>query len=152
MAATGYRTIRIQGGAAQFEKKAGEANILPGHLLAISSGNVIKHATADGATSKLVAVENPFANHATDANIAQAYANGDTVYHVHAQPGDVLYMLLATGNNAVEGVSLLFSNGDGTLKVAANSATVLEGSLVGVPAESLNNSSGSAQRLAVRIV
>lgn len=150
MAATGYRTISIRGGMVRDEKLCSEA-ITPGMLLAISSGALIKHATADGATQKIVAAENPQADHASNANIDIDWASGDSVQYIAAQPGDILYMWLATGNNAVDGVSLLFSNGDGTLKVVANGATILEGALVGTPVGSLNNTSGSKARLAVRI-
>lgn len=155
MAVTGYRTILIRGGAdnhhVREEKLAGEANIKPGHLLAISSGAVIKHATADGVQQSLVAMESAVAESPTANSIDIAYPNGDTVHYVVGRPGDVLYMWLATANDAVEGVSQLVSNGDGTLKLATVSATTLEGAVVGVPAESLNNASGSAARLAVRL-
>lgn len=151
MAATGYRTITIKGGNVRGERLAGESGITPGHLLAVSSGKVIKHATADGATLKWVAVESPHASSGTAENIAITYANGDTVYFAEGQPGDEFYMFLANGSNAVEGVSLLFSSGDGTLKVVSNSASVVEGSLVGFPMESINNNSGGAVRLKVRI-
>lgn len=150
MAATGSRTIVIQGMPPHLERLCSEA-VTPGHLLAVSSGAVIKHATADGVAAPLVAIESPHAHSETAANVDIAYASGDTVYHVQGQSGDVLYMWLATGNNAVDGVSGLYSNGDGTLKVVAAGAGVLEGALVGFPAESLNNASGSAARLKVRI-
>lgn len=156
MAASGYRTIMIRGGTDNSfnreEKLAGEANIKPGHLLAISSGAAIKHATADGVQQALVAIENAAAESATASNIDIAYTNGDTLHYAVGKPGDVLYMWLATANDAVEGVSQLVSNGDGTLKLATVAAGTLTGAVVGVPAESLNNTSGSAARLAVRLL
>lgn len=153
MAATGYRSIVIQGGEVRLEGIAGEAGIKPGHLLEISSGEVVTHNTADGIASPcLVAVESPHANSPTLANIDVPYAEGDTVYYVQAQPGDALYMWLTTANNAVEGVSRLVSTNTGALKVsAAVDATLIAGAQVGVPHESLNNTSGSDARLAVRI-
>lgn len=152
MASSTPHTIAIQGGAARLEETSGEAAIKPGHLLAVSSGEVIKHATADGTVLPvLVALEAVTAAGVAKAAIDSTYDDGDTVYYAVGQPGDVFYMWLATGNNAVDGVSPLGSNGDGTLKVVTVAAGTLEGSTVGVPVGSLNNASGSAQRLKVRI-
>lgn len=151
MAATGFRTIVLQGDS-QFvlEKLAGEAGIKPGHLLAISSGALIKHATADGVVQNLVAVTSQTAT-GTGLTIDQAYASGDTVYYTQGRSGDVLYMWLATANTTVAGVSALGSNGDGTLKVVTVGASTLEDSVVGYAEEVVANSSGAAVRLRVRI-
>lgn len=151
MAASGFRNIVIQGDSNNvLEKLAGEAGIKPGHLLAISSGALIKHATADGITQRLVAVESMSAT-GTGLTIDVAYASGDTVYYTQGQTGDVLYMWLATGNTTVAGVSALGSNGDGTLKVVTVAATTLDDSVVGYAEEVVANSSGAAVRLRVRI-
>lgn len=147
-------TIVVQGDPVREERTAGEAGIIPGHLLAVSSGEFIKHATADGITQKLFAQVNP----RSDISLATApidtpYTDGDTVHALRAKPGDVIYAWLATGNNAVAGVSALVSAGTGALKVAAAvDATLIAGAQVAVPHESLNNTSGSNARLKVRIV
>lgn len=152
MAASGYRTVMIQGCEdGLLEYLAGGAGIKPGHLLAISAGAAILHATADGTTSKIFAVASQTADSATLNTIDVPYVSGDTTYTVQTEPGDVIYAFLATANNAVKGVSMLASNGDGTLKIVTVSATTLAGSIVGVPDENLNNTSGSPARLAVRI-
>lgn len=152
MSASGYRTVMVQGcDEGLLEYLAGETAIKPGHLLNISSGAVIKHATADGFTARIFAVESQTADSPTLASIDVPYANGDTVYAVQCEPGDVVYAWLATANNAVKGVSVLVSNGDGTLKIATLGAGTFAGAIVGVPDENLNNTSGSASRLAVRI-
>lgn len=150
MATTGFRTIVIQGDSQNvLEKLAGEANIKPGHLLAISSGAVIKHATADGVSQRLVAVESPTAS-GTGLTIDKTYANGDTVYYTQARSGDVLYMILADSNVAVGGVTPLVSNGDGTLKIATVAAGTLEDAVVGYAEESVTTS-GAVARIRVRI-
>lgn len=151
MASSTPHTITLSGGNSRRELLAG-GTIKPGHLLAVSSGAVIAHGTADGGTLKYVALENPTEGSDTTANIDVAYASGDTVYFAQGQPGDVFYMWLTTSNNAVVDVSPLVSTGDGALKVATLGATTLEGAIVGYPAESLNNTTGSDARLKVRIV
>lgn len=151
MATTGFRNIVIQGDSQYvLEKLAGEAGIKPGHLLAISTGALVKHATADGVAQRFVAVESQTAT-GTGLTIDQAYANGDTVYYTQARSGDVLYMWLANSNTTVAGVSALASNGDGTLKVVTVAATTLDDSVVGYAEEVVANSSGAAVRLRVRI-
>lgn len=151
MAATGYRTVMIQGCEVRLEGIAGAGTIKPGHLLTYSSGNVIIHGTADGAQERLFAIESPTADHATTANIDLAYASGDTVYMTRPAPGDVMYAWLATGNTTVIGVSQLVSNGDGTLKIATLGAGTLTNAIVGVPEEVVANASGSAVRLKIRV-
>ena len=154
MSSSVRHSICAQGGKVRKEKLAGEAGILPGHLLEFSSGEVVTHNVADGVARPIrVAVESDTVNPSATAIIDVPYADGDNVYYVVGQPGDVLYMLLADGQNAVEGVSVLVSNADGTLKIAAAvDATLIAGAQVGVPAESLNNSSGNPARLLVELV
>lgn len=153
MAATGYRTIRIEdcGFGAQREFLTGAGTVKPGHLLAISSGNVVIHATADGSAQKLFAVESPTVDSASAANIDTLYASGDTAYTWQPMPGDVVYAILADAQTAVAGVSLLVSNGDGTLKIATLGAGTLESAVVGVPHESVTTS-GAVARIPVRII
>lgn len=153
MAATGFRTILLQfdmDNPAIQEKLAGGSGIKPGHLLAISSGAVIKHATADGVSQRMVAVESPTASSATLANIDVAYPTGDTVYYVQPQPGDVLYMILADSMTTVAGVTPLVSNGDGTLKTTTVAAGTLDDAVVGYAEEAVVTS-GAVARVRVRI-
>lgn len=154
MAETGFRTIVLQSGllgVPRLELLAGEANIKPGHLLAISSGKVIKHATADGVQQRLVALESQNADADLTASVDTVYANGDTVYYTSAQPGDVLYMLLAVGVSTTLGVTPLVSNGDGTLKNATVDANTLSGAVVGIADQTVVGG-GSVTRCKVRIV
>lgn len=153
MAETTYRTIVIQAGPMGVNRQealAGEANIKPGMLLEISSGNVVSHNTADGFNEKLVALESQHADSDTLATIDVVYPNGDTVYFTRATPGDVLYMLLAANENVTAGVTPLASNADGTLKAAVIGAGTLEGGIVGVTLTTSNVA--SVARIKVRIV
>lgn len=148
MASNTYHTIAIRG----LEKRdeaiaAGSAGIKPGMLLGFNStGQVKKHAVAAGnARPTFVALESPTAKPGADAAIDTAYVDGDTVYYATPQAGDVGYLFLAhsTGNTAVKGVSTLVSAGNGYVKVAALTTGVVQGAIVGVPDESVDNSSGT---------
>ena len=149
-------TILIQCEGARREGIAKAAStIIPGDLLAYDGGELKEHATADGVVgAKNVAIESQLAAPtSTGVTIDTAYTAGDTIYFVTPKPGDILYMWLKTGNNAVKGVSALVSDGAGALKIAAAvDATLIAGAQVGVPAENLNNTSGSNSRLAVEII
>ena len=62
-------------------------------------------------------------------------------------------MWLAAGETAVKGVTQLISDGAGALKAETVDGDTLANSVVGVPAEDVDNSGGGAAvRLAVRIV
>ena len=154
MADTTYKTIVIQSaldGVNRQERLAGEASILPGYLLEISSGAVVTHNTDSGlAKPTLVAVESPTADSASLKTIDVPYANGDTVYYTVAAPGDVLYMILAIGESSVAGVTPLVSNADGGLKAAVIGAGTLEGAVVGVALDTITGD-GSVHRCRVMI-
>lgn len=98
------------------ERRAGEAGIKPGMLLQFNaSDEVIKHATAGAGLGAqvIVATENDFLGRTID----DAYADEELVHCHVAQPGDVLNLVVATGQTitpAVYGTS----NGDGKWKVA----------------------------------
>lgn len=152
MASSTPHTIALRGAMVRLEETAGEAGIKPGHLLEISSGEVIKNTNEDDvARPPKIALESPTAADSTTAAIDTAYADGDTVYYAVGQPGEIYYMWLETGSNAVVGVSQLVSAGTGAVKVAAVDATTLAETVIGVPAESLNNVTGSDARLKVMI-
>jgi len=140
-------------GVTRLEKVCSEA-ITPGHLLAISSGAIIKHAAAAGVLpGKLFAVESLTPDtdtYPTYAAIDIPYASGDTVYYVQAKPGDVINAWLTTSMTATAGESYLVSTGDGTLTVASVGASTLEDSVVGVAENSVTTTSAVA-RIQVRI-
>lgn len=136
---------------------ASGSSIRPGDLLEIASGEVQEHSDAAGVVAPfLVAIEDPWADSDTEANIDHAYAVGETVYCIMPQRGDVLYMWVATGNTADADIDLLESAGAGNLAVAATQAaadaTEIAGAQIGVPVETVANSSGSDARIKVRIL
>lgn len=157
MASTTYHTIAIRGGRVRDEALAkASSNIKPGMLIEYDGGVLDKHGVAGGwARPVLVALESPTAAAGTTPAIDTTYEDGDTVYYAVGQPGDVYYMLAAhsTGNNYVKGTTQLVSAGNGLVKAATIGTTSLEGGFIGVPDESVDNSSlaGSTIRLRVKI-
>jgi hypothetical protein len=126
-----------------FEKNAGEAGIKPGHLLAISGGNVVRQNTAGATVLKRIAIEHGYRNTGSTLNIETAYANNDTVPFVYAQSGDLVYMILKNGQNVAAGALLEAATGG---EVQA----VTTGFVIGA-AEEAANASGGAVRVKVRI-
>ncbi len=127
-----------------FEKLAGNANVKPGHLLEISAGKVIPNATGGANNVKMVAVEHGFRNTSgTTLNVETAYANGDTVPFVYPQAGDVLNMVLASGQNVALGAKLEAATGGEVTALAS-------GTLIGVAEEAVNATS-AAKRIKVRM-
>jgi hypothetical protein len=127
--------------------------IRPGMLLAVGTTNTVKpHAVATGNKEGVkVAVDNLFAAPSAGAAIDATYAAGVTVPYVFGSPGDVLYMLLKTGNNIAKGAPLE-SGGAGNLQAATTPvAGTSVDSLVGYAEEAVNNASGSDARIRVRI-
>lgn len=148
MASSTPHTILLQVNGLErpvFEKNAGNANIKPGHLLAISSGEVIPHATAAAAAMiKMVAIEHGFRNTSgTTLNIDTAYADGDLVPFVYPQAGDLVYMVLESGENVAAGALLEAADGG---EVQAYTS----GYIIGA-AEEAANATAAAVRIKVRI-
>jgi len=136
-------TVILKGNPPRFEDDAGGA-IEPGHLLAISSGDVIVHASGDGIAQKMVAIEQDFIGNGID----DAYASADNVLYVIPQPGDVLYMWLTTSMTVVRGDPLL-SAGDGDLQKTTIADTVVVGAVVGFADEAVTTT-GTRARIRVR--
>ena len=154
MASSVYHTIVVNSTDSLMRKEAlAGGTIIPGQLLTWSSGTLIPHVSAAGVVgAKMVAVETLTPDAATTAQIDVTYPSGDTVYYVTPRPGDMLYMFLATGENASIG-SLLTSKGvTGALQVTTVDTNTLENAVVGVAAVALNNATGSDARLLVEIV
>lgn len=136
------------------EALAGEAGIGPGDLLEYSStvGTVLRHNTAGGAVMPImVAVEKWWNDDDDDYAIDVDYTNGDTLRYIVPQRGDVVYMWLASGENA-SALDYLASDGDGALAVeAAVDATDVIHSIVGIAAEAVN-ATAAISRIKVIIV
>lgn len=129
--------------------------IRPGMLLAVGTTNTVKpHAVATGNKEGVkVALDNLFVypTVAPGTAIDATYAAGTTVPYIFASAGDVLYMLLKTGNNIAKGAPLE-SAGAGNLQTATTPiAGTSVDSLVGYAEEAVNNASGSDARIRVRI-
>ncbi len=122
-------------GNAPLQEKIAAAIVNPGNILERnSSDEVLKHATAAGANSPvLVAVENSLAGKGT----GDAYASGDTVIFIAPRIGDHVNLLGLASEVFVEG-ALLESDGVGRVRIlAAVTATVLEGGVVGRALETI---------------
>jgi len=126
----------------------GSGTIYPGYIIKYNAAEaLIPHAVGTGYWTRMVAIENPYDDDYTTAAIDSPYRTNDTVRFIYAQPGDLLYMYLATGT-AVRGISRLCSNGDGTLRVSTVGSSDL--TVIGVPHEDLV--CATATRLRVRIL
>lgn len=131
------------------EDQANEA-ITPGALIEYNSnGRLQNHATANGATQKMVALENPYDDDNTVAAIDSAYGTADTVRYLRAVTGDRLYMRYSGTSDLVLNDPLV-SAGDGTLTETTIAAGTLVGALVAFADEAITGT-GSAQRAIVRI-
>lgn len=101
----------------QFEGKAGEAGILPGHIVEESAvGTVVKSNVNGGKTVPFIAIENRIAG----KTIADAYANGETVYYRALIPGTRCLGRVADGADAISFNSFLNLDGDGQVEVVDN--------------------------------
>jgi hypothetical protein len=127
------------------EGLAHTTTIKPGHLVCWSSGELVVHADDDALAAPMFAVENPFAEVSSGANIDHAYAADELVRYVWAQPGDLIYAWLETANNATKGAALT-SDGAGGLQLSPTA-----GAVIAWADEDLNNTTGSQARLRVRV-
>lgn len=125
------RVIQLLGQAIQNEDdKAAEA-ITPGHLVTTNgSGDVIKHATADGKVTPRFALE----REEMGKTIDDAYAIGDTVKVGAFHKGQRVNAIIPSGANIAKGASLA-SNGDGRLKAGTTNP-------VGFAVRAVNNTAG----------
>lgn len=100
------------------QESAGEA-ITPGHLVAFSGGDLVKHASAAGHAAPM------FAGNIAEINqgIDDDYAASDRVRLLRPRKGDRINAILATSQTITKG-DPLESAGDGTLR-ALSGAEVL---------------------------
>ena len=147
MASSTPHTILLQVNGLErpvFEKQAGAATVKPGHMLTISGGKVVINPTAKLATTLMVAIEHGFRNTTgTTLNIETAYPADDMVPFIYPQAGDLVYMVLASGQNVAAGAVLEAATG-GELTAWTN------GPVVGI-AEEACNATAAAKRVKVRI-
>lgn len=139
-------TIILQGHGVRREAIANAA-ITPGHLVELMSTNKVrKHATAGGNAMKAFAVEDDLQGN----DISDDYAAAATVQYNIMQPGDVVYALLANGQNVAIG-DFLESAGDGTLQkhtadtwASAGAGTIYSNQIIGIALEAVDMSDSSA--------
>lgn len=139
-----YKTIFVRGDTVVKEEAIAAAAFTPGHLLERTSADKLqKHSTEDGACQKMFGIEDDLQG----KEITEAYTAADQSFARIAQRGDLVYALLANGENVSIGDKLV-SKGDGTLKkdTAQSSAATAEvsGSIVGFAREAVDMSDSSA--------
>lgn len=117
-----YNTIKIKKYADIIEELVANAAITPGMLVEImSTGKVRAHATSAGNAVPMFALEDELQG----KDIDEAYAAADQVQCWIPGRGDMVYALLADGENVAIG-DFLTSNGDGYLKKFIGGASTLE--------------------------
>lgn len=101
------------------ENPAGAAGILPGHIVVISSGEHVVHATQGVRQDYAIADK----QYLTD--VTEAYADGETVGAWEPRQGDRFYVRMKTGQALVAGVTALTMAGSGRLEIAASGDTIV---------------------------
>lgn len=122
----------------------------PGMLLEWSSGDLQGRAGAAESAQKMVALEKEVPDDETVDTLEDDWTAGQLMRFIYAQPGDLLYMILADGENVTAG-AVLGSHADaGHVGALTVDATALAGSIVGYAQESVN-ATAAATRIKVRI-
>lgn len=116
-------TILAQGGLPQEprqrEARTSQADVSPGMLVVLSSGQFIKHATIGQGGDFAIAKENSLAQD----KVSTVYANGDTVFAYDPQPNVLFNVRVAASQNITAVGTPLTSNGAGLLKICATNGT-----------------------------
>lgn len=160
MADTAYKTIVLEGENLVTREALANAAITPGHLVELmSTGKLRVHANAAQNAMPMFAVEDDLQGN----DITTAYSANNIAKYVIPRRGDVVYALLADGQNAAIG-NFLESAGDGTLQVhtediaeSAEAQTIYTMPIVAqaIEAVDMSDSSGgdpTTARIKVRIV
>ena len=116
-------TILAQGGLPQEprqrEARTSQADILPGMIVALSSGQFIKHNVAGQGGDFTIAKENSLGQD----KVSTIYTLGDTVFTYEPQPNVLFNVRVAASQNISAVGTPLTSNGAGLLKIAATNGT-----------------------------
>lgn len=143
-----YNTIKVKKYSNVVEEiKAGGA-ITPGMLLELdSSAEVIAHNSAGQNVLPMFALENELEGE----GISDAYAEDDKVQVWIPYRGDIVYAILADGNDITTG-DFLESAGDGSLQKhtpdtesSGEASTTYSNQIVGVALEDVDTSGSSAE-------
>lgn len=143
-----YRTIKVKKYSDVIEEIVASAAVTPGMLLVLeNTGKVKAHAAADKDAIPMFALEDELQGKGID----DAYASGDPVQVWFPYRGDMVYAILADGQNVAIG-DMLVSNGDGTLKKHVSDAeasgetlTVYPLQIVGQALEAVDLSGSSGE-------
>ena len=128
---------------------AATATIIPGMLIEIdANGKVTPVASADKMGTKMIAVEASWADDLTKKAIDTAYAEGDTVSWIYAQPGDLVYAVVAASQTVAIGSALASSATAGELTVEASNT---DARIVGLAEEAVTTT-GARGRVKLRII
>jgi len=140
------KRIVLIGRGGRPEEGTAAGTITPGMLVKQNAdGNIIAHDSNGGHAERLYACEDALQGKTIDDN----YSSGNVVTLHLAAPGDVVYALLAPGENA-DPSEFLMSGGNGYLKVATST-----NQRVAVPLESVDNSDSGVTdpaRIRVRVL
>lgn len=154
MAESAPRTVVLQVNGSErpvySNKTAATGTILPGALIELASATTVTPvATADKFHARMFAVEAATAPLVNTPNINQAYASGDNVNYIYAQPGDLVYAIVGASQTVVVGSRLAANGTAGQLSVEA---TNVDGTIVGIAEEAVSTGAGETARVRVRIV
>lgn len=154
MAATAPRTVLLQVNGSERpvhnDKTAATGTILPGALIELASATTVTPiATADKFNARMFAVETATAPLVNTPNMSQAYASGDVVNYIYAQPGDLVYAIVGASQTVVVGSRMAANGTAGQLSVEA---TNVDGTIVGIAEEAVTTGVGETARVRVRIV
>lgn len=143
------KTIRVKDYLKVVDEKVAAGTITPGMLVELTSADKVQaHSTEAGVAEKMFAYEDEHQGN----TISDDYSAADYVQLWLPQRGDVVYALLADGEDAGIG-DFLVSDGAGKLRVVDTSA---EENLIGVALEAVDMSGSSGEdpsgRILVRIV
>jgi hypothetical protein len=147
-------TIKVKNYSDVFEELVAAGTITPGMLVEIdANGKVQAHSTAGGNAAPMFAVEDELQGN----GIADDYSAADQVQVWSPGRGDMVYALLADGENAAIG-NYLESDGNGKLQVHSPSSEGAEYPLgpIAIAREAVDMSGSSAAdpdgRIIVQIV
>lgn len=127
-----------------FEKQAATATVKPGHLLEITAGKVQPNSVAGAGGVRMVAVEHGFRNALTSLNIETPFPADDVVPFIYPQSGDLLYLILKSGQNVAAGAKLEAATG-GEVQALTTGAVICI-------AEEAADASAGAVRIKARMV
>ncbi len=144
-----YNTIKVKKYSDVIEEMTAGGTITPGMLVEMTStGTCRAHSAKDENAIPMFALEDEMQGKTVDDN----YVATDQVQVWIPGRGDMVYALLAQGQNVTKG-ALLSSNGDGRLKAApslVSTGDVFPLQIVAQAMESVNASS-AAKRILIRI-